>query len=166
MSAMHMFSKSFLHRSLVVLTICGLTVGPVLGCSMKPPGVDELIIEDVEVGEGPEVEVGDVASLHYTGWLYDPSKEGNRGTFFDSSRTRGKPFHLRADPGSGGVIEGWHQGVLGMRLGGKRVITIPPELAYGEKTAGGGIIVPHSTLVFELELVRLKKKDEDKPRIR
>ncbi len=129
------------------------------GCSRssKPPGVDSLQIEELKVGEGDPVEVGDKASIHYTGWVYDPTGEQNRGTYFDGSLQRGVPFHMRPDPGSGGVIEGWHQGVLGMRLGGVRQIIIPPDMAYGDQSAAGGVIIPHSTLVFELELVRLEK---------
>ncbi len=119
-----------------------------------PPGVDQLIIEDIEIGEGPEVQPGDFAGVHYTGWLYDPSKEDNRGFKFDSSISRGLPFTFQPEPGTRGVIEGWHQGVLGMRKGGVRVITIPPDLAYGDTGSASGRVPPDATLVFELELVR------------
>ncbi|MDP6981269.1 MAG: FKBP-type peptidyl-prolyl cis-trans isomerase [Myxococcota bacterium] len=130
-----------------------------LGCDRftAPPGVDSLLTEDLKVGEGDPVEIGDLVRVHYTGWLYDPSKQDNRGAYFDSSRQRGLPLFFQPNPGSDGVIEGWHRGVLGMRLGGLRQITIPPDLAYGDQAAAGGIIVPNSTLVFELELVRLEK---------
>lgn len=150
-------------RSITLPLAC--IVGFALAC-FGPAGVDELIIEDIEVGSGDAVEVGDRASLHYTGWVYDPGQPNNRGRFFDSSRNRGVPFHFNVEPGSGGVIEGWHRGVLGMRKGGRRVITIPADLAYGDEEAADGLIPAGASLVFELELVRLEKVGGSKSRMR
>ncbi len=102
-----------------------------------------LKIEDLVVGSGAEVQNGQTASMHYTGWLVD-------GTKFDSSLDRGQTFPFVL--GAGRVIKGWDQGVLGMKVGGKRKLTIPPELGYGSRGAGG-VIPPNATLIFEVELV-------------
>ena len=103
----------------------------------------ELIKEDTKVGTGDEAVVGKGVSVHYTGWLTD-------GTKFDSSKDRGTPFSFTI--GSGQVIKGWDQGVTGMKVGGIRKLTIPPELGYGARGAGG-VIPPNATLVFEVELL-------------
>ncbi len=103
-----------------------------------------LQIEEIKVGGGPEATVGKRVKVHYTGWLTDGKK-------FDSSKDRGVPFEFNL--GGGDVIKGWDQGVQGMKVGGKRRLTIPPELAYGDRNAGGGLIPANSTLVFEVELL-------------
>ena len=103
----------------------------------------ELIKEDTKVGTGDEAVVGKAVSVHYTGWLTD-------GTKFDSSKDRGTPFSFTL--GSGQVIKGWDQGVAGMKVGGIRKLTIPPDLGYGARGAGG-VIPPNATLVFEVELL-------------
>jgi FKBP-type peptidyl-prolyl cis-trans isomerase len=105
----------------------------------------QLQIEDLAVGQGPEAQTGDTVSVHYTGWLED-------GTQFDTSLDNGVPIEVTI--GSGGVIPGWEQGLPGMRAGGKRRLTIPPNLAYGP--AGYGPIPPNATLIFEVELVEIK----------
>jgi len=163
---MHSFEHQETDRSRLAL-LAFFALALTLACSGagRPPGVDELVTEDLVVGEGPRTEVGDVASVHYTGWVYDPSQEGNRGAYFDSSARRGLPIHVTVEPGSGGVIEGWHQGLLGMHLGGKRILTIPPDLAYGAEGRPGSAIGPNATLVFEVELIRLRKKGGDKPTV-
>ena len=102
-----------------------------------------LQIEDLKIGIGAEAVSGQNVSVHYTGWL-------TNGTKFDSSVDRGSPFQFPL--GGGRVIQGWDQGVAGMRVGGKRKITIPPELGYGARGAGG-LIPPNATLVFEVELL-------------
>ncbi len=100
---------------------------------------------DLKVGDGTVAESGMTASVHYTGWLTD-------GTKFDSSLDRGQPFAFKL--GAGQVIRGWDEGVKGMRVGGKRKLTIPPDLGYGSAGAGG-LIPPNATLVFDVELVEV-----------
>lgn len=99
--------------------------------------------EDVTVGEGAEAKAGDNVSVHYTGWLTDGQK-------FDSSKDRNQPFQFSL--GAGMVIRGWDEGVQGMKIGGVRKLTIPAELGYGARGAGG-VIPPNATLVFEVELL-------------
>ncbi len=109
-----------------------------------------LKFEDLTVGEGPMALAGKTVTVHYTGWLHDPKAEGARGRKFDSSLDRNDPFVFPL--GAGHVIAGWDRGVAGMRVGGRRVLTIPPEMGYGARGAGG-VIPPNATLVFEVELL-------------
>lgn len=117
-----------------------------------PPGgsVAELQRIDLEVGAGAIASAGDEVSVHYTGWLYDEDAPEQRGQQFDSSLERGEPITFLL--GAGRVIRGWDDGVAGMRVGGRRVLLIPANLGYGRKGAGG-VIPPHASLVFEVELV-------------
>ncbi|HKN86533.1 MAG TPA: FKBP-type peptidyl-prolyl cis-trans isomerase [Nitrospiraceae bacterium] len=101
---------------------------------------------DMTVGTGRQAELGDTASVHYTGWLADGKK-------FDSSVDRKEPFSFRL--GAGQVIKGWDEGVMGMKIGGKRKLTIPPQLGYGARGAGG-VIPPNATLTFDVELLDLR----------
>ena len=105
--------------------------------------VTELKIEDVKVGTGAEAKDGAIVTVNYTGWLTD-------GTKFDSSLDSGQPFQFTV--GGGEVIQGWDQGVAGMKVGGVRKLTIPADLGYGSQGAGG-VIPPDATLVFEVELL-------------
>ncbi|MBU1237626.1 MAG: FKBP-type peptidyl-prolyl cis-trans isomerase [Gammaproteobacteria bacterium] len=105
-----------------------------------------LIIEDITVGEGDEAKAGQYVSVHYTGWLTDGAK-------FDSSKDRNDPFEFGL--GARQVISGWDEGVQGMKVGGTRKLTIPPNLGYGARGAGG-VIPPNATLVFEVELLAIK----------
>ena len=106
----------------------------------------ELQIEELQVGTGAEAKVGQLVSVHYTGTLTDGSK-------FDSSHDRGQPLDFKL--GAGQVIQGWDQGVAGMKVGGKRKLTIPPAMAYGER-GFPPVIPPNSTLVFDVELMDVK----------
>ncbi len=108
----------------------------------------ELQIKTLKEGKGAVAEPGDTVSVHYTGWLMDGKK-------FDSSRDRGKP--IRFELGAGRVIPGWEQGVAGMRVGEQRELIIPPELAYGNRAVGNGLIPANSTLKFEVELMDVAK---------
>ncbi|MBK8740564.1 MAG: FKBP-type peptidyl-prolyl cis-trans isomerase [Betaproteobacteria bacterium] len=114
----------------------------------------QLQIIDKEVGKGREVQTGRAALVHYTGWVYDDKAPENKGKEFDTSANRGLPFGFIV--GVGRVIKGWDQGILGMKVGGKRTLIIPPHLAYGEKGAAGGVIPANSTLVFDIELIEVK----------
>jgi len=109
-----------------------------------------LIYEDTAAGTGSEATAGRRVQVHYTGWLYDPTANNNRGKKFDSSKDRGQPFSFSL--GAGEVIRGWDEGVQGMKVGGTRVLTIPAELGYGARGAGGAI-PPNATLVFEVDLL-------------
>jgi len=109
-----------------------------------------LQVDDTTVGSGAEATAGQRVKVHYTGWLHDPSAPNNRGKKFDSSKDRGDPFSFAL--GGGQVIRGWDEGVQGMKVGGTRVLTIPPEMGYGARGAGG-VIPPNATLVFEVELL-------------
>ena len=106
-----------------------------------------LTIEDMEVGNGEEAKAGQSVSVHYTGWL---SENGAKGAKFDSSHDRSEAFSFPL--GRGHVIRGWDEGVQGMKVGGKRKLTIPPDLGYGARGAGG-VIPPNATLLFEVQLL-------------
>lgn len=110
---------------------------------------------DERVGTGEVAQSGQDVIVHYTGWLYDEKAVDKHGTKFDSSLDRGKPFDFLL--GAGRVIRGWDDGVAGMRVGGKRILMVPPEMGYGREGAGGGVIPPDASLVFEVELLRVDK---------
>ena len=120
-----------------------------------PPGgrIAELQRVDERTGTGAVATPGSDVTVHYTGWLFDDKAANRRGQKFDSSVDRGQPFSFLL--GAGRVIRGWDDGVAGMRVGGKRVLMIPPELGYGRKGAGG-VIPPNGSLVFEVELLDVK----------
>ena len=126
-----------------------------LGTNDKlPTTVTQLVTIDREPGD-PRARTAaprNAVLMHYTGWLYDPSKPGGKGTQFDSSSGRATPFGFII--GAGRVIKGWDQGVPGMKIKGKRTLIIPPSLGYGERGAGG-VIPPNSTLIFDVELVAI-----------
>jgi FKBP-type peptidyl-prolyl cis-trans isomerase FkpA len=113
--------------------------------------VPQLIMQDLRAGEGTEASPGMTLIVHYTGWLFDAAAPEQKGSKFDSSRDRGRPFLFTL--GAGRVIKGWDQGVAGMRLGGVRRLIIPPSLGYGARSVGNGLIPPDSTLLFEVELL-------------
>jgi FKBP-type peptidyl-prolyl cis-trans isomerase FkpA len=132
-------------------------------CSREAPRVEtsaavsapvtELQKVDVVKGTGEGISQGQVAVVHYTGWLYDPASNEQKGREFDSSRKRGEPFRFAV--GAGSVIQGWDEGVQGMQSGGQRRLVIPSRLAYGERGAGG-VIPPDATLLFEVELLAIE----------
>lgn len=109
--------------------------------------MSDLQIEEIVVGTGDSPSKGQTVVVHYTGWLTDGKK-------FDSSVDRDEPFEFNI--GVGQVIKGWDEGVLTMKIGGKRKLTIPPEMAYGDRDVGGGLIPANSILIFEVELLGLK----------
>lgn len=115
--------------------------------------ITTLQINDTQVGSGTEATNGKTVTVHYTGWLYNATTAGNKGTKFDSSVDRNQPFQFTL--GVGQVIKGWDQGVLGMKVGGKRTLIIPPSLGYGSQGAGG-VIPPNATLVFDVELLEVR----------
>ena len=108
----------------------------------------DLKIETIKEGKGASPKTGQTCVMHYTGWLTNGKK-------FDSSVDRGKPFEFKL--GVGQVIKGWDQGVATMKVGGKVKLTIPPELGYGSKNVGNGLIPANSILVFEVELLGVKQ---------
>lgn len=137
-----------LFTTLIIVAV--VAIGAALWVRGNAPKEEEalpkLIIEDTQEGTGEEAKAGDTVKMNYKGTLED-------GTPFDSSYDRGEPFEFTI--GQGSVIQGWEQGIPGMKVGGKRKLVIPPHLAYGE--AGRGSIPPNATLTFEVELVEIVK---------
>jgi FKBP-type peptidyl-prolyl cis-trans isomerase len=112
-----------------------------------------MIKQDTTVGSGNEAAAGRRVTVHYTGWLYNESVADKKGTKFDSSRDRNEPFEFNL--GAGEVIRGWDEGVAGMKVGGRRTLTIPPNMGYGARGAGG-VIPPNATLLFDVELLNVR----------
>ena len=132
--------------SLILVAACG-------GDTTERENVTELIKQDGRVGTGAEAVAGRDVTVHYTGWLYDATRADHKGNKFDSSRDRNEPFEFQL--GAGQVIPGWDQGVAGMKVGGQRTLTIPPDMGYGARGAGG-VIPPNATLLFDVELLGVK----------
>lgn len=137
-----------------VVVLCGL----IAACGGKPGavptgGVSSMQSVVLKAGTGEGVTAGKVAVVQYTGWLYETSATDNKGKQFDSSRPGGQPF--RFPVGTGQVIKGWDQGVVGMKVGESRRLVIPADLAYGAGGAGG-VIPPGATLVFDIDLVAIE----------
>lgn len=132
----------------IILAVAGYFVYKAMNPAqpVPPSAPAELQIEDIKKGTGAEAKAGDTVVVHYTGTLLD-------GTKFDSSLDRGQPYTFVL--GNGDVIQGWDQGIVGMQPGGQRKLTIPPDLAYGERGAGG-VIPPNASLVFVVELLEIK----------
>ena len=150
--------KSMLMASALMIAMLAMT-----GCkadsktstkeTAMTQNVTELIKKDTVLGEGREAEAGFNVTVHYTGWLYDPSKADGKGTKFDSSLDRHEPFVFFL--GGGQVIQGWDEGFAGMKVGGTRTLIIPPHMGYGVHGAGG-VIPPNATLIFDVELLGIK----------
>jgi FKBP-type peptidyl-prolyl cis-trans isomerase FkpA len=129
---------------LVLLVACSNDDSPTAASG----GVTELQVQELRVGTGAQATTGRTVTVRYTGWLYNSSQPENKGTQFDSNSI---PFVL----GAGQVIRGWDQGIVGMRVGGQRRLTIPPALAYG--AAGRPpTIPPNATLIFDVELLDVR----------
>jgi len=118
----------------------------------EPPPT-QLMTRDMAEGTGDPINFRSAILVNYTGWLYDPCKPDHKGEMFDTSQGRATPFGFIV--GAGRVIKGWDQGILGMREGGKRELTIPPDMGYGANAAPGGKIPPNSTLVFDVDVVKV-----------
>jgi FKBP-type peptidyl-prolyl cis-trans isomerase FkpA len=146
--------RMFRAACVAALAMTALTVA---ACSGTPEegrsNVAELIKQDVTVGGGNEAATGRRVTVHYTGWLYNESAADKKGTKFDSSRDRNEPFEFGL--GAGEVIRGWDEGVAGMKVGGRRTLTIPPNMGYGARGAGG-VIPPNATLIFDVELLDVR----------
>ena len=127
-------------------TACSQQAAP----KMETSNMTELIKTDVKLGTGDLATAGKNVSVHYTGWLYDAAAADHHGKKFDSSRDRNEPFEFPL--GAGRVIQGWDQGVAGMKVGGQRTLLIPASMGYGARGAGGAI-PPNATLVFDVELL-------------
>jgi peptidylprolyl isomerase len=136
----------------VIVTMAGafIAASPALAQNVMttPSG---LKIIDINVGTGATPKAGQTCVMHYTGWIYE---NGAKGKKFDSSVDRGKPFEFPI--GAHQVIAGWDEGVATMKVGGKRTLIIPPELGYSARGAGGGLIPPNATLLFDVELLAIK----------
>jgi FKBP-type peptidyl-prolyl cis-trans isomerase FkpA len=167
-----MQARLFVIASIVLFAACGRNDKPDAGSSSEPAasapaseqdsaaatpetGAPAMPLQktDLTPGSGAEISKDQTALVHYTGWLYDAAAPENKGKQFDSS-VGGEPFEFQL--GAGHVIPGWDQGVVGMKVGGKRRLVIPAELAYGAKGAGAGLIPPGATLVFDVELVEIR----------
>lgn len=143
-------TKALFYSGLFILTM-GLTTHSAFSATDNGASVvTKLVKKDNKVGAGNEAVAGKLVDVHYTGWLYDPAAPNNKGKKFDSSLDRGEKFSFPL--GAGRVIKGWDQGVVGMKVGGQRTLTIPAELGYGARGAGGAI-PPNAVLVFDVELL-------------
>jgi FKBP-type peptidyl-prolyl cis-trans isomerase len=117
------------------------------------PPPKELVTKDIKVGDGADVANRTPVLVGYTGWLYDPCTADHKGEMFDTSEKRVTPLGLIV--GTGKVIKGWDEGLVGMKENGVRLLVIPPDKAYGDKAMGNGKIPPNSTLVFEVTIYRV-----------
>ena len=123
------------------------------GAKKEAAQITRLIKTDHKTGKGDQAKAGREVAVHYTGWLYDASAKDHKGKKFDSSLDRGKPIEFPL--GAGMVIDGWEQGIDGMKVGGQRTLIIPPHLAYGARGAPGAI-PPNATLIFDVELLGIR----------
>jgi len=154
--------KKYLTETANIIFIAALLIVVMPGCAVitgvsslpesSRKAVPELRIIDQKVGGGAVAEFGKQLTVHYTGWLYDVSAKDNKGVQFDTSLRKDRPLIFRL--GKGAVIAGWEQGLKGMRLGGKRQLVIPADMAYGAR--GLGTVIPsNADLIFDVELVEV-----------
>ena len=137
----------------LALAACAQTgAPPAAPAASAPAEVKELVKKDLKVGTGPEAAKGKAVLVSYNGWLYDPKAPDQKGELFDTSDKRGAPLGFVI--GAGRVIKGWDEGLPGMKEGGKRLLIVPPSLAYGERGSGAKI-PPNATLLFEVELFKV-----------
>jgi FKBP-type peptidyl-prolyl cis-trans isomerase len=160
------FSAAFAIRQMPLMLSAALLLGASLAfaqtgttdssttSSKMDAKLNELQKIDNKLGTGAEAINGASVVVHYTGWLYAPAAPDHKGTKFDSSRDRNEPFVFPL--GGGRVIRGWDEGVAGMKVGGQRTLIIPPDMGYGSRGAGG-VIPPGATLVFDVELLDVKR---------
>ena len=147
-----------MRRASIVLLVLPTLSGLVVGCGSTPsnpaaPSANvPFTVTNLAVGMGVAAANGQVLTVDYTGWLYDPGAPDNKGTVFDSS-AGGPPLSFTL--GVGQVIQGWDQGLLGMQVGGKRRLVIPPELGYGQQGSGNSI-PPNATLIFDVDLISVQ----------
>lgn len=142
--------KALLFSGIFLLPMILLTQNAFSATGSTATAVTKLIKIDRKVGNGKDAVPGKVVDVHYTGWLYDAARPNNKGEKFDSSLGRGEHFSFPL--GAGRVIEGWDQGVAGMKVGGQRTLIIPSDMGYGARGAGGAI-PPNAALVFDVELL-------------
>jgi len=141
---------------ITAITLCACDRAPSSAQSIPAQvAVTEMVINDVQTGNGMVATDHHQVTVHYTGWLYDANAAQFRGKQFDSSRgddnNRPQPFSFYL--GAGQVIPGWEKGIVGMKVGGRRTLIIPASLAYGERGAGRGLIPKNAALIFDVELL-------------
>jgi FKBP-type peptidyl-prolyl cis-trans isomerase FkpA len=156
----HSKETPMIRRTMFLAMLClsAASMSHAAGQATAPAAVavaDPLVKTDNVVGTGKEAVTGSTVVVNYTGWYYKPMGVRQRGRKFDSSLDAGRE-PLEFQLGAGKVIKGWDQGVAGMKVGGKRTLIIPSELAYGKRGAGGGSIPPDSDLIFDVELLDVK----------
>jgi FKBP-type peptidyl-prolyl cis-trans isomerase FkpA len=137
----------------ILLALAGCGTKQDSAAPAAAPAVTSMQSTVLKPGEGAAIAAGQMAVVQYTGWLYESSAADHKGKRFDSSLDAGKPFSFPL--GAGSVIKGWDQGVVGMQVGERRRLIIPPDMAYGDAGAGG-VIPPGATLVFDVELVKIE----------
>ena len=142
-----------LRARTIILVIAALIGGCASQEDMGLSNITELIKKDDVTGSGHEAAAGRRVTVHYTGWLYSENAADHKGKKFDSSRDRGDPFDFKL--GAGEVIRGWDEGVAGMKVGGRRTLTVPPDYGYGARGFPGAI-PPNATLVFDVELLDVR----------
>ena len=146
-------NRTTVFALVMTLAMAAVGCGQSESTQMGQSNITELTKQDTRAGSGNEATAGRNVTVHYTGWLYDATKADHKGTKFDSSRDRNEPFTFPL--GGGQVIRGWDEGVVGMKVGGQRTLTIPPDFGYGARGAGG-VIPPNATLVFDVELLDVR----------